>query len=74
MVAEQKNKLYKRHYKTLIETSRGHAAVYRHALKALFLIIKQDFQINEEMLAEPVQNDFLGSLNIEMSVERIVNE
>ena len=70
----KKNQLYQKHYKTLIEISPDHATVYRSALNALFLVIKEDFLIGEEMLAEPVQNDFLGSLNIEMSVERIVNE
>ena len=70
----EKNKLYQKHYKTLIETSADNALVYGHVLKALFDVIKQDFQVNTEVLNGHVHNDFFGCLNAEMSVEKIANE
>ncbi len=69
----KKDKLYRKHYKTLLETSPDHAAVYRHALNALFSVLRQDFQIHEETPDKFTRNDFLGSLNAEMSVEEVAD-
>ncbi len=70
----EKNKLYQKHYKTLIETSQAQARVYQQALKALFIVIKEDFGVSEESLNEYLHHDFFGSLKTEMSVEKIANE
>ncbi len=68
---EEKNKLYKKHYKTLIETPNNNSMTYQYALKALFIVLKEDFKIQEEALNEYVKNDFLASLNNEMSIEKL---
>ncbi len=70
----EKNKLYIKHYKTLIETPNYSAMTYQHALKALFSVISQDFQIQEDAFNGYMHNDFLASLDTEMSVEKIVKE
>jgi len=70
----EKNKLYKKHYKTLIELSAHNAAIYSYALKALFSVLKQDFQIREEVLKQYAGHDFLNSVGAEMSVEKSANE
>ncbi len=68
---EEKNKLYKKHYKTLIEIPNNNSMTYQYALKALFSVLKEDFYIQEEALSEYVKNDFLASLNNEMSIEKL---
>lgn len=68
---EEKNKLYKKHYKTLIETPNNNSMTYQYALKTLFSVLKEDFQIQEEVLSGYVKNDFLASLNNEMSIEKL---
>ncbi|MDP3981263.1 MAG: hypothetical protein Q8Q33_07625 [Chlamydiota bacterium] len=61
----KKNKLYQKKYKTLIEMSVNHSDVYYHALKALLLVLKQDFQINEEIVPSHLKNDFINALSAE---------
>lgn len=39
---EQKNKLYKKHYKTLIEEPGHDPRVYQHALKALYCVMRKE--------------------------------
>lgn len=65
---DERNRLYQRHYKTLIEQSEHHAAVYGHALRALFSVLKQDFQIKDETLARHAEHEFLNSVGAEMSM------
>jgi len=71
---DERNRLYQRHYKTLIEQSEHRVAVYGHALKALFSILKQDFQIKDETLALHAEHEFLNFIRAEMSVEKLVSE
>ncbi len=69
---QTKNKSYKKHYKTLIENAPvGDEAVtlYRHALKALYNVFKQDFPRNGEMPLERKASDFLSSVLQEDKIE-----
>ena len=71
----QKNKAYKKHYKTLIETpvsSVSVATLYRHALQSLYDVLKQDFSFVEKI---PVQanSDFLRLLSSENEIEDRAN-
>ncbi len=68
---EQKNKAYRKHYKTLIETpasSVSVATLYRHALQSLYDVLKQDFSFVEKI---PVQanSDFPRLLSSENEIE-----
>lgn len=68
---EQKNKAYKKHYKTLIETpvsSANVATLYRHALKALYQVLKQDFSFVEKIPVKAT-SDFLRRLSSENEIE-----
>lgn len=44
---DEKNVLHKKRYSTLIEISEGNGAIYGYALKALFSVLKRDFQIKD---------------------------
>ncbi len=68
---EDRNKSYKKHYKTLIETPSVKASaftLYRHALKALYDVLKKDFSLIEEIPLERT-NDFLTSVRRENEIE-----
>ncbi len=66
---EQKDKSFKKHYKTLIESSVEKRVMYRHLLKAMEQVIRQDFSIEETELISPNADGFLKSVETEMSLE-----
>lgn len=59
--------LYKKHYKTLIETS-DRVTMYQHALRALLEVVRSDFELLENPLPE-TSSDFLSSIKRELEVE-----
>jgi nitrate reductase assembly molybdenum cofactor insertion protein NarJ len=68
---QKRNKSYKKHYKTLIETPAvavEAVTLYQFALKSLYAVLKQDFALIETM---PLQrsNDFLASVSRENEIE-----
>lgn len=71
---EQKNALYKKHYKTLIETSVDKATLYRHALVALEVVLQKDFPSAVSVAGDDQERGFLGSIGTEMVVEKVANE
>ncbi|HJN26785.1 MAG TPA: hypothetical protein QF604_02595 [Candidatus Latescibacteria bacterium] len=65
---EQRNVLYRKHYKTLIDWDPERSTMYREALSALLLVIESDFTLVEgEPLPETSQ--FLSSIGREMDIE-----
>lgn len=64
-----KEKSYKKHYKTLIDRSQTSYTVYQSTLKALYEILKQDFDFAEPVLQNEKSSDFLKSINTEMATE-----
>ena len=71
---EKKNKLYKKHYKTLIESPIEKATIYCYTLKTMEIIIKQDFDFKEQPAPSQQTQDFLQSLGTEMVVEKVESE
>ncbi len=65
---EQRNALYKKHYKTLIVTSEVRATLYRHALGALLQVLRQDFGLTKSVRPEETSS-FLRSIGREMEIE-----
>jgi hypothetical protein len=65
---EQRNALYKKHYKTLIVTSETRATLYRHVLGALLEVLRQDFGLSRSVRPEET-SDFLRSIGREMEIE-----
>ena len=67
---EMKNKAYKKHYKTLIETPPEikSATLYRHIIRALHKLLKVDFSFTEKP-AFGVKSDFLKSITRENDIE-----
>ncbi len=61
----QKNAVYQKHHKTLIERSANHGTVYQHPLKALYRVLESDFEM-QEIPALPQSADFLKSVGSEM--------
>ena len=64
----QRNRLYRKHYKTLIATSEDRGTMYRDALEGLLAVLKQDFDLTECERPEQ-KSDFLQSIRREMEIE-----
>ncbi len=64
----KKNAVYKKHHKTLIESSERFGTLYQHPLKALYRVLQRDFKFQE---TEPLSRSagFLKSVNREMDIE-----
>lgn len=65
---KQRNALYKKHYKTLIESSARKAQIYRHALAALLCVLREDFGLSANDPPEKTSG-FLKSIRQELDVE-----
>ena len=65
---EAKNKLYRKHFRTLIASSEERGTMFRAPLAALLEVLKQDFQLSEWNPPER-DNDFLGSIGRELDIE-----
>jgi len=65
---EAKNKLYRKHFKTLIASSPQRGTMFREPLQALLEVLKQDFELSEWVPPER-DNDFLGSIGRELDIE-----
>jgi nitrate reductase assembly molybdenum cofactor insertion protein NarJ len=64
-----KEKSYKKHYKTLIERSARYYTIYQKTLMALYEILKQDFDFQEQDERDDRSSDFLKSIDSEMATE-----
>lgn len=65
----KKEELYKKHHKTLIEVAAGETrTAYRHALEALYEVLRVDFGLK---LSLPIEQEskFLGAVGAEMTIE-----
>ena len=65
---EAKNKLYRKHFKTLIASSAERGTMFRAPLTAVVEVLKQDFGLSEWKPPEE-GNDFLGSIGRELDIE-----
>ncbi len=66
---KDKEKSYKKHYKTLIDRSTTNYTVYQRTLMALYEILEQDFDFVEQVVQDEKSSDFLKSINTEMATE-----
>ena len=64
----ERNRLYRKHYKTLIATSANRGTMYIDALQGLLSVLKQDFNLADYRRPEQ-RSDFLRSLGREMEIE-----
>jgi len=65
---EEKNRLYQKHFKTLIDSSATRGTVFRRPLVALLMVLEQDFELPEQRQPEQ-QSDFLRSIGRELDIE-----
>ena len=65
---QQRNKLYQKHYKTLIASSANRGTMFRAPLAALLEVLKEDFTLSDWKPPEQ-DNDFLQSLGRELDIE-----
>jgi nitrate reductase assembly molybdenum cofactor insertion protein NarJ len=64
-----KNKVYKKHHKTLIDQPADYALIYHVPVKVVMSFITQDFDIKEVKQASNAAG-FLGALDQEMEIEK----
>jgi nitrate reductase assembly molybdenum cofactor insertion protein NarJ len=64
-----KNKVYKKHHKTLIDQPADYALIYHVPVKVVMSFITQDFDIKEVKHASNASG-FLGALDQEMEIEK----
>ena len=64
----ERNRLYRKHYKTLIASSANRGTMYIDALQGLLAVLKQDFNLSDYERPEQ-RSDFLRSLGREMEIE-----
>jgi nitrate reductase assembly molybdenum cofactor insertion protein NarJ len=67
---KRKNSVYKKHYKTLIESSEEYGTIYEKPLKALYAVLESDFEIGKyNDLKDAQASCFLGGIGTEMTLE-----
>ncbi len=65
---EQRNSLYKKHYKTVLDIDRDRLIMFRHLLKAVQRVLEVDFEV-ETVPEIPESTAFLRSLQREFEIE-----
>jgi nitrate reductase assembly molybdenum cofactor insertion protein NarJ len=65
---QERNRLYRKHYKTLIASSDERGTMFRRPLAALVAVLKQDFSLSTREKPEIV-SDFLRSVGRELDIE-----
>ena len=65
---EQRNRLYEKHFKTLIASSAERATIFRMPLMALLAVLTVDFGLSERRHQER-ESDFLRSIGRELDIE-----
>jgi nitrate reductase assembly molybdenum cofactor insertion protein NarJ len=65
---EQRNALYRKHFKTLIASSAERGSIFRRPLAALLAVLRKDFDLSERERPEP-ESDFLRSVGRELDIE-----
>lgn len=65
----QKNAIYQKHHKTLIERSARHGTIYQYPLTALYRVLEADFDLKEFGSLPVPGAEFLKSIGSEMSIE-----
>ena len=66
-----KNKVYKKYHKTMIESSESYGVIYQYPLKALYEVLRRDFNLKGSV--EPAfyeQDTFLKSIDTEIRIEK----
>jgi nitrate reductase assembly molybdenum cofactor insertion protein NarJ len=65
----KKEELYRKHHKTIIEVAAGDTrTAYRHALEALYEVLRRDFSLKVSLPIEQ-ESKFAGSVSAEMGIE-----
>jgi nitrate reductase assembly molybdenum cofactor insertion protein NarJ len=65
---EERNKLYEKHFKTLIDSSASRGTMFRQLLVALLTVLEEDFNPSERQQPKQ-QSDFLRSVGRELDIE-----
>lgn len=63
-----KDKFYKRKHKTILEREEEHYTIYQRTLQALLLVLKKDFDLEDQVPKEKT-SDFLRNIVTEESLE-----
>ncbi len=68
---QAKNKVYQKHHKTLIAKSNHYGTIYQLPLKALYHVLNKDFHMETAQSSAAKNQDFLKSVNNEISIETL---
>lgn len=66
---KRKDELHEEHDKTLIERPGQNGTVYVHALRALYAVLEEEFDLGADE-SEHFSSDFIGSVSRELEMER----
>ena len=64
---EKKSKVYFKHHRTMIESSKQFGSIYSYLLKAVYLILLEDFSINESAINNAV--GFNNAVKTELEID-----
>jgi len=67
---EQKDKMYVKHHRTLIDKARDRNTIYQRALRAVYLVLQTDFGLPEVTASSGPVMDFLETLGKELEIEK----
>jgi len=67
---EQKDKMYVKHHRTLIDKARERNTIYQRALRAVYLVLQADFDLPEVTASSGPVMDFLETLGKELEIEK----
>lgn len=65
---QERNRLYEKHYKTLIASSEDRGTIFRIPLAALVAVLEEDFSFSPKEMTKPA-SDFLRSIDRELEIE-----
>ena len=65
---QERNRLYKKHFKTLIASSDERGTIFRTPLEALVAVLEEDFSFSPREIPESA-SDFLRSVGRELEIE-----
>jgi nitrate reductase molybdenum cofactor assembly chaperone len=65
---EQRDRLYRKHFKTLIASSAERGSMFCNSLMAVVAVLERDFDLSAPSVA-PRGNDFLGFVGRELDIE-----
>ena len=65
---EKKDKVYRKHHRTIIERSDNYWSIYKNLLQAILSVLENDFEL-EQQHVEDYSNEFTKSVKTELEID-----